>query len=826
MKSTITTFNFLIWAMICFAQTTPTFLGSSSYPVSSLCNNGNKEEYAEFVLPTSDGGFLIVGSYECDGNDWDGRVLKTNATGAPVWEQKPGLAGFDVLRSAVEVSDGYVLAGEKEVNGKPNVWLIKYNFAGSLVWDKNYPNTNPSLSVSAYSITTTFDNNLIVGGATWGFVVPQPFPTPPNSVGRLWVFDQVGTVINSGFGTTGYVVLKVEKSAIGNSYYAFGERFFNDQEDCWSGGGGPQWTIFDTPYFPSSNGGSYGINFSAYYSDISVDKFSSQYTPIWFNAYGGNTPDGFIDGIATPDGGFALLGDTYCQSQLGQTGPNNVAANYPANRYWLLKGDPSGNTIWVKSVGFGSPTGHPIVPRGVSNSCDNNYVLCLDSYQFSSGYSQFIQKHNSGNILWNTSISQPDGYTTDIKRTNDNKFVVVGNRSNSNANNYDFSLSRWGQDGNCNFCTNATPLTCGQTVSGTTATGTNSFGASNFTICSGFTTTSTFNANDKLYSINKTSSAGDLVVTLFSNVDHDIFLFNQCNGTPSGCLGYSDKPVGANGLNMEIIRIPNAPSGTYYIVVDSENTSQQGAFTLTATCGNLSCSGATSISCGQTLNNQSNASASNNVSTYCNQSLPGPGTGCTGKERVYSISVTQQQPVTINLTGIDANEDFELFLLNGCNKDVCIASSTNAWGVQEQIVANLSPGVQYYIVVDGWRETQGNYNLSVNCCPTPTYSFNCGNIVYVQAGTSNPLQYTFSSVGQNIATGFTWQVNNQNVTNATGNSFTHTFPSAGTYEVCFPVIGANGCVEYCCRKYCIAPPVNCETSLLYSFNGSQMVFNL
>jgi PKD repeat protein len=827
MKCTITTFIFLIWAMIGFAQTTPTFLGSSSYPVTSLCNNGNKEEYAEFVLSTSDEGFLLVGSYQCNGNDWDGRVIKTDANGNMLWYDLPGYAGFDVLRSAVEVSDGYVVAGEVEVSGRAYIWLIKYNLAGTqILWEQQVPNANQNLSVTAYTIISDFQNNLMVGGARWSTGVTPPYGSAPNAEGRVWVFNPNGIVINTGVSTAGYAALKIEKSSDNTSYYVFGEKYYATQQDCWFGGGGPTWTVYDSPYFPSNNG-TYGINYNAYYSDVVVDKFNSSLSLLWTQNYGGNTPDGFIDGIATPDGGFALLGDTYCQSQFGQTGPNNVAANYPTNRYWLLKGNSSGIISWVKPVG-----GHPnidayFIPRGLSNTCDAKYLVLLDQYLFSTTpYGIRLEKHDANSIIWTAIQTMTDGYTTDVKRTSDNKFVVVGNRYNQNAGNYDFKICRWSADPNCaNACTNATPLTCGLAVSGNTTTGTNSFGASNFTICSGFTTTSTFNANDKIYSINKTSSAGDLVVTLFSSVDHDIFLFNQCNGIPSGCVGRSTLPA-TNGLNQEVIRIPNAPSGIYYIVVDGYNTAQQGPFTLTVTCGNLSCSGATPISCGQTLNNQSNASASNNVSTYCNQSLPGPGTGCTGKERVYSISVTQQQPVTINLTGIDANEDFELFLLNGCNKDVCIGSSTNAWGVQEQIVANLSPGVQYYIVVDGWWETQGNYNLSVNCCPTPTYSFNCGNIVYVQAGTSNPLQYTFSSVGQNIATGFTWQVNNQNVTNATGNSFTHTFPSAGTYEVCFPVIGANGCVEYCCRKYCIAPPVNCETSLLYSFNGSQMVFNL
>ncbi len=820
MKCTITTLTLLLWAAICLAQTTPTFLGSSSYPVASpFCTNTNGDESAEFVLSTSDGGYLLVGSFVCGPNDWDGRVVKTNASGTVIWQAWPGGPGYDFLRSAVEVADGYVVVGEYDNNGVPAVWAQKYNFSGGLVWGYYYSNPTQGWYQSAYTVNTTYAGNIIIGGAFGGFPVPQPIPTPPSQAGRVWVINQSGTPVTNGtVDAGGYIVWKIEKSSDNTSYYVFGEQFDNTEQACSNGPG--VWVVSNPPY---------GFNsFSGYYSDVRVDKLNAQLGSIWTNTFGGSTPDGFIDGIATPDGGFALIANTHCMNANGTGGQNGVASfNHP---WWMLKGNLNGNLTWVETIGMNFLDAVK-APFGLSNTCDANYVVGFNVGGLL-GTNITIDKINPqpGVSFWTSSsplsFSSQDGkYVT---RTYDNRFAVAANIFPANNGiNYDFGLCRWSADPNCaNGCANATSLSCGLTVSGNTSTGTSSFSSSNYTVCSGFTTTHSFNANDKLYSINKTSSSGDLVVTLFSDKDHDIFLFSQCNGTPSGCLGYSDKPIGTNGLNMEIIRIPNAPIGTYYIVVDGYNTAQQGAFSLTVTCGNLSCSGATPISCGQTLNNQSNASASNNVSTYCGQSQPGPGTGCTGRERVYSISVTQQQPVTINLTGIDSNEDFELFLLSSCSKDACIASSTNAYGVQEQITATLSPGTTYYIVVDGWRETQGNYNLSVNCCPTPTYSFNCGNIVYVQAGVSNPLQYTFSSVGQNIATGFTWQVNNQNVPSATGNSFTYTFPSAGSYDVCFPVIGTNGCVEYCCRKYCIAPPVNCETSLLYSFNGNQMVFNL
>jgi hypothetical protein len=391
-----------------------------------------------------------------------------------------------------------------------------------------------------------------------------------------------------------------------------------------------------------------------------------------------------------------------------------------------------------------------------------------------------------------------------------------------------------------NPCLSIPELTCGTPFLGSNAGGTSAYDNTSYTGCPGFTTVSTFSAPDRVFRIQKTSATGDLVVTLFSNnIDHDIFLFDVCplGGGPVlfgpsssppllGCIGRSTLPVN-NGLNHEIIKIPNAAPGWYYIIVDGFNTAQQGNFELTVTCNDLVCTNATPIFCNQPLLGQSNTSAPNNVSLYCGASTPlNPGTGCTGRERVYLFQVNQTQPVSINLTGVDANEDFDLFLLNGCNKNNCVATSTQPPGVNEQISTTLTPGT-YYIIVEGWRQTVGTYNLSVSCCPAPTYNFNCGSTVY--SYTDNQLQFSFSSGAQSLPAGFTWQVNQQNVSGAAGTTptLTYNFPSAGNYNVCYPYLDNNGCVQYCCRTVCIALPVNCYSGITYGLNANQqMVFTL
>jgi hypothetical protein len=165
------------------AQSGPAFSGCQNYPVST--SGVNTDENADFVLPTSDGGYLLVGSFYFGSGDWDGRVIKTSPTGAVSWEKKPGGPGYDFLRSAVEVSDGYVVVGEYQHNGLPKVWAIKYDFQGNVTWGQGggYIYTAsanfPGNKFTAFTVTQTYGNRILIGGAIGGFVTPQPIPTPP-----------------------------------------------------------------------------------------------------------------------------------------------------------------------------------------------------------------------------------------------------------------------------------------------------------------------------------------------------------------------------------------------------------------------------------------------------------------------------------------------------------------------------------------------------------------------------------------------------------------------------------------------------------------------
>ena len=136
-------------------------------------------------------------------------------------------------------------------------------------------------------------------------------------------------------------------------------------------------------------------------------------------------------------------------------------------------------------------------------------------------------------------------------------------------------------------CTNATTLTCGQTVTGTTVGG-----ASNVTTYSCQTWSES--GPEKVYKI-VTTSTGNLTATI-SNlaVDLDVFIVSSCS--ENACVASGDL----------IASYASAPAGTYYIVVDGYS-GVSCTFSL-----NVTCNGTTPSSC-DTI---SNVSSSESLTYY------------------------------------------------------------------------------------------------------------------------------------------------------------------------------------------------------------------
>jgi hypothetical protein len=131
---------------------------------------GTSWDYAQAIVPTFDGGYVVAGytaSFGAGADDaW---VLKLDGSGNVVWQKTYGGSYADWAYAIAPTSDGgYVVAGNTVSfgAGSSDAWVLKLDGRGNVVWQKTY---GGSKADSASAIAPTFDGGYVVAGSTWSF---------------------------------------------------------------------------------------------------------------------------------------------------------------------------------------------------------------------------------------------------------------------------------------------------------------------------------------------------------------------------------------------------------------------------------------------------------------------------------------------------------------------------------------------------------------------------------------------------------------------------------------------------------------------------------
>lgn len=142
---------------------------------------GSQEDYAQDVLASTDNGYYVGGfSYSGISGDkvetlrgvTDFWILKLDFFGAIVWQKTIGGSGADFLYSMLECSDNSVLlsgssessiSGDKteDSRGLSDMWLVKLNQSGSMIWQKTIGGSNVD---NIFSIKKTSNDSYLLGG--------------------------------------------------------------------------------------------------------------------------------------------------------------------------------------------------------------------------------------------------------------------------------------------------------------------------------------------------------------------------------------------------------------------------------------------------------------------------------------------------------------------------------------------------------------------------------------------------------------------------------------------------------------------------------------
>jgi hypothetical protein len=306
---------------------------------------GAGHDYGRDVHPTSDSGFIIVGTtYSFGAGSGDVYLIKIDANGDTVWTRTYGGADYEESSDVHPTSDGgYIIVGTQAFfpAGSSGVYLIKTETNGDTIWTKTYGVAN---CVAGYDVHPTLDNGYIITGTT------------PDS-----------------FGAGGNDVYLIKADANGDTIWT---RTYGGVHDEFGYSVHP---TSDSGYIIVGPTNSYGAGGS----DVYLIKTDVNGDTIWTRTYGGSYWDEGSSVRQTSDSGYIIVGNTDSYG----AGSNDI---------YLIKTDANGDTIWTRTYGganaeYGSDV-HPTL--------DSGYVIVGQTYSFGAGDVYSIKTDANGNTLW------------------------------------------------------------------------------------------------------------------------------------------------------------------------------------------------------------------------------------------------------------------------------------------------------------------------------------------------------------------------------------------------------------------------------------------
>jgi ribosomal protein S11 len=331
--------------------------------------------WAPFIQQTSDGGYIVACGTDSLGVGFsDAFLVKTDASGNIIWAKTYGGTSYDWASSAQQTSDGgYIVAGGTRSFGAggDDIFLIKTDASGNIIWAKTYGGTGYDL---AYSVQQTSDGGYIVAGVTWSF------------------------------GAGGGDIFLIKTDANGNIIWA---KTYGGTSDDWA-----------SSVQQTSDGGYIvaGVtwSFGAGYFDAFLIKTDADGNIIWAKTYGGTDWEEAYYVQQTSDGGYIVAGWT-----------GSFSAGIPDAV--LIKTDANGNVSWAKTYGGIGVD----VARSVQQTYDGGYIVAGGTNSFGAGGDIFLFKADAnGNVQWakiyGGTFWDIDYIASSVQQTSDGGYIVAG----------------------------------------------------------------------------------------------------------------------------------------------------------------------------------------------------------------------------------------------------------------------------------------------------------------------------------------------------------------------------------------------------------------
>jgi len=129
---------------------------------------GRGTDVAFSFIQTTDGGYAVAGGTSSKGaGDADLWVIMLDSQGDMIWDRTYGGSAGDEALSLIQTTDGgYAVAGEtfSKGAGGGDLWAIKLDSQGDMIWDRTYGGSNDD---GSDSLIQTTDGGYAVAGGTY-----------------------------------------------------------------------------------------------------------------------------------------------------------------------------------------------------------------------------------------------------------------------------------------------------------------------------------------------------------------------------------------------------------------------------------------------------------------------------------------------------------------------------------------------------------------------------------------------------------------------------------------------------------------------------------
>jgi PKD repeat protein len=390
------------------------------------CLGGSSVDAAQKIISCTNGELLVIGNTQSVNGDVttnhgsrDYWMSRLDASGQLLWGKTYGGTGSDIATSACELADGkIIISGYSSSNngdvsgnhGNFDVWVVKTDAAGNMIWQKTFGGTNNDF---AESITPTADGGFVLGGSSYstngnvtGNHGDQDFwIVKTDSMGNIQWQKSIG---GSAFEQCFSVLLLEDGSylACGVSSSSNGDVSSNHgMNDCmiahldvngtllWTGlyGGSVNESAFHcvqnvagdlviTGYTNSSDG---DVTSNRGSSDVWLLGLDINGVLLFSKTFGGTNSDiGYS--VDQNDGGYLIASSTFSTDQ-------DIQMNHGGEDVLLIQTDLAGNKIWTRTYG-GSAHDHPASYTG-----NYNVGFTLAGYTYSNNGDVF-GNHGSSDI--------------------------------------------------------------------------------------------------------------------------------------------------------------------------------------------------------------------------------------------------------------------------------------------------------------------------------------------------------------------------------------------------------------------------------------------